>query len=231
MRYLPNLLISCLLITLNLIATNLLAQKNTLKIRKTTDFEISGKGDHKNWENTEWLKIEQRKKQNRVYQTHTKTLYSDSGIYFLFKNEDDKITNTLTEDFSNLFNEDVVEVFLWTDEKYPFYFEYELSPTNYELPILVPNVDGKFLGWKPWNYEGGRKTRHATHIAKDYWTAEFFIPYALLSPLANVPPVKGTKWRANMYRLDYDAGTSRWEWQEVGPSFHDINKYGTFVFE
>jgi hypothetical protein len=57
-------------------------------------------------------------------------------------------------DFLDLWNEDVVEAFFWTDESNPIYFEYELSPLNYELPILVPNNKGKFLGWLPWHYEG-----------------------------------------------------------------------------
>ena len=26
----------------------------------------------------------------------------------------------------------------------------------------MPNLDGKFLGWRPWHYEGDRKTRKAT---------------------------------------------------------------------
>ena len=46
------------------------------------------------------------------------------------------------------------EVFLWPDERDPIYFEYEISPLGRELPILVPNLDGKFLGWRPWHYEG-----------------------------------------------------------------------------
>ena len=102
------------------------------------------------------------------------------------------MTSTLKEDFADLFDEDVVEAFFWTDENVPMYFEYELSPLNYELPILVPNIRGNFLGWRPWHYEGNRKTRHATHYSKMgkvmAWTAEFFIPYHLLKPMTNIPP-------------------------------------------
>jgi hypothetical protein len=162
-------------------------------------------------------------------------LYSDSGIYCLFKCDDHKITATLKGDFLDLYNEDVVEVFFWTDEKMPVYFEYELSPLNYELPILVPNNKGDFFGWRPWHYEGERKTRHATHIngADEItsWTAEFFIPFALLKPMQNVPPKKGTQWRANFYRIDYDSGTSEWSWQKTRTNFHDYEKFGYIVFE
>ena len=64
----------------------------------------------------------------------------------------------------DLWNEDVFEVFLWTDERYPVYFEYEISPLNRELPILIPNFGGQFLGWRPWHYERDRLTRKATSI-------------------------------------------------------------------
>jgi len=211
-------------------------KKDPALIKLTDDFEVNGKGDNEQWNKTSWITMPQRRDAGAKYQTQVKILYSKTGIYFLFNSEDEKITSTLTEDFADLWEEDVVEVFFWTDEKYPFYFEYELSPTNYELPIMVPNVEGDFLGWKPWNYEGDRLTRKATHIYKtgekvNAWTAEFFIPFALLKPMANVPPKSGTKWRANMYRLDYDTGLSSWAWKPIRTNFHDYKSFGTFIFE
>ena len=54
----------------------------------------------------------------------------------------------MTADNLDIYNEDVVEVFLWTDESTPLYFEYELSPLNYELPIIVPNNEGDFFPYR-----------------------------------------------------------------------------------
>ena len=105
----------------------------------------------------------------------------------------------------------------------------------------MPNLDGKFLGWRPWHYEGGRKTRKATSAvggelksgaAVTGWKAEVFIPYELLTPLRNVPPKPGSRWRANFYRMDYDDGKkSSWDWARVGSDFHEFRKFGTLVFE
>lgn len=215
-------------------------QPNQLIVEKTSDFEINGQGTAREWQQTDWVIIPFRHDNPDAQRTRAKVLYSDTGIYFLFECEDEKITATLTEDFADLFNEDVVEVFLWTDEQYPVYFEYEISPLNYELPLLVPNFDGQFLGWIPWHYEGDKKTRHATHITGgekapganiQQWTAEFFIPYKLLAPLKNVPPQKGTSWRANMYRIDYDSNAFQsWQWQPIEKRFHEYEKFGTFLF-
>ena len=75
---------------------------------------------------------------------------------------------------------------------------------------------------------GGQKVSGGTVTG---WMAEFFIPYKLLVPLNNVPPVSGTKWRANMYRIDYDNGTKYFAWQKIDKGFHEYNHFGTFIFE
>ncbi len=218
-------------------AQNDMTQSEALKIKSCDDFEVNGKGDQEVWNSTNWVQLNALKDAQDVYQTQVKVLYSDKGIYFLFWCQDRNITSTMTEDFSDLWNEDVVEVFLWTDEQYPIYFEYEISPLNFELPILVPKIGQSFLGWRPWHYTGERRTRHATHIQKtdqgvQGWTAEFFIPYDLMRPLSNIPPEPGTRWRANMYRIDYDAEKPVWwAWRPIVNNFHDNHLFGTFEFE
>ena len=214
--------------------------RKTLKVAKTDDFEITGDGSAAAWNKAAWEVMPARGEKPREEATKFKALHSAKGIYFLMQGADRKITASMEDDFADLWKEDVFEVFLWPDEKSPIYFEYEISPLNRELPILVPNFSGKFLGWRPWHYDGERKIKKATSVqggsktsgsAATSWTAEFFIPYALLAPLQNVPPQPGTTWRANFYRMDYDDGQARWTWSPVGPSFHDIQNFGTLVFE
>ncbi len=217
-------------------AQTLHAEDSTvLRIRKTNDFEVNGKGTAKEWINTDWFTLT-RRKGNVTYQTRCKMLYSETGVYCLYDSEDRRITATMKNDFDDIYNEDVVEVFFWTDESSPIYFEYELSPNNVELPIIVPNYDGKFFGWRPWHYEGDKKTRRAAHIRKngeevEGWTAEFFIPFKLLNPLQNIPARSGTRWRVNFYRIDYDNGTTQWSWRPTQKNFHDYQSFGTVVFD
>src|SRR4029077_19941155 len=133
-----------------------------LSVKPVTDFEVTGAGDHAAWRQTEWTALRRRQSDGHPYESRFKVLYSTTGLYFLMEGSDRKLTATMNEDFLDLWNEDVFEVFLWTDERLPIYFEYEISPLGYELPIIVPNVDDKFLGWRPWHYEGDRKIRKAT---------------------------------------------------------------------
>jgi len=212
-----------------------------LRIQRTEDFVISGKGETPAWNKTGWEALHLRTTDGHRYQTRVKMLYSGTGVYVLMEAEDRTITATMNEDFLDLWNEDVFEFFLWPDERYPVYFEYEISPLGFELPILIPNFGGEFLGWRPWHYEGKRKTQKATSVTGGLkqsgarvtgWKAEVFVPYDLLRPLQNVPPQPGTRWRANFYRVDYDdGGNTSWDWARVGSSFHEFDKFGTLIFE
>lgn len=209
-------------------------------VARVQDFEITGDGSDESWDRAEWIELTQRAAPEELLTTKAKMLYSQTGIYVLFHCEDRVLSATMEGDFMDLWEEDVVEVFLWPDESDPVYFEYELSPLNYELAILVSNDDGDLVRWQPFHYEEDRQTRRATAVqggekksgrAVDSWTAEFFIPYKLLRPLENVPPEPGTTWRANLYRVDYDDEKIGWSWQLTESSYHEYEKFGTLSFE
>ena len=216
----------------------------TLTVKKSADFEITGNGSAENWTKTEWIIIPQRLSSGESLTTKVKALYSETGIYFLFNCQDKMLTAAMNSDFMDLWKEDVVEVFLWTDESSPVYFEYEISPLNYELPILISNFTlnqkEDLVRWQPFHYDPDRKTRHATDVQGGEkksnaiisgWTAEFFIPYKLLRPLNNISPKSGTKWRTNLYRMDYDNKRASWSWQLTSRSFHEYDKFGILLFE
>ena len=211
-----------------------------LSVIPTEDFEVAGTGENTRWQQVAWTPLRRRQPDGLPYDSRLKMLYSNTGLYFLMEGTDRTLTATMNEDFLDLWTEDVFEVFLWTDERFPVYFEYEISPLDRELPILIPNFGGQFLGWRPWRYERDRRTRKATSViggprqsqaSIQGWRAEFFFPYALLTPLQNVPPRPGTTWRANFYRMDHDGGkTTQWEWAPVGASFHEYQKFGHLLF-
>ncbi|HEY2838424.1 MAG TPA: carbohydrate-binding family 9-like protein [Pirellulales bacterium] len=214
----------------------------SLKVPRTADFAVTGDGADKAWEKAEWTALRRRGHvAGADYKTRFKILYSDKGIYVLFDGEDARLSATIKEDFLDLWKEDVFEFFFWPDERQTVYFEYEISPLGVELPILIPNFEDRFLGWRPWHYEGDRKVKKLTSVsggAKESgaaikgWRAEVFVPFELLKPLGNVPPKSGARWRANFYRMDYDEKQPwAWDWAPVGPSFHEYQKFGTLEFE
>ena len=234
-----------LIIQISFASARSVVADSVLTIKKTTDFKVNGEGSAANWETAKWFDITVQKgpkqaQSGKQFPTKVKILYSEKGIYFLFDCTDKRLTATIMEDYGMLFKEDVVEVFLWPDTAVPIYLEYEVSPLNYELPILVPNINGRNQGWKPWIYDDNNKVQHETSAqggqkksmaAVEGWKAEFFIPFALMNPIVQSPPKPGTKWKGNFYRIDYDSETAYYSWQKTNGSFHDYKKFGTLVFE
>ncbi len=216
-----------------------------ITIKKTTDFKVNGKGNSPQWEQTEWFGIFPQKGPKQAiagtnHPTRVKVLYSETGIYCLYDCQDETLTSSIKKDFGRLFTEDVVEFFLWPNTDYPIYLEYELSPRNKELLILVPNIGGAGMGWRPWLYEKDRKVQHETSVTGGKrknkakitnWKAEFFIPYAVMSPIVKKAPPSGTHWRANFYRIDYDQEPTYYTWAKTSGSFHEYEKFGIIAFE
>lgn len=208
---------------------------NILPVFRCNDFELTGDGTSSEWNKTSWHELKQQRP-GSGYSTFFKILYSDKGIYCLYNCEDNKITATMKGNNLDLWNEDVIEAFFWADTSLTVYFEYELSPLNYELVLIVPNYNGRFLGWNPWHYEGDRVTRHAVSVVEkddkvERWYGEFFIPYELMRPMVGNVPNKGDRWRANFYRIDYDNNNAAsWSWKPIVNNFHDFHLYGTIEF-
>jgi hypothetical protein len=213
-----------------------------LRVPKVDDFELTGAGSAEAWGRAEWIELQRLDENRAPYAARAKALWSSTGVYFLFDCEDRKLSCTFERDLENLYDEDVAEVFLQTDEAHPVYLEYEISPLGYELPLLVSNSGAEFHGWLGWRMEGERRTRRATAVrggrkgpgaSVEGWTAEFFLPFALFAGMCNVPPSPGARWRGNLYRIDYDHPPStRWAWSPVsGKSFHEPARFGTLVFD
>lgn len=204
---------------------------------------MTGSGSDSAWARAPWCELPRFGNKGHDYDSRFKMLYSDRGLYVLMDGTDKKLSATKMEDFDDLWTEDVFEFFLWPDEGHTIYFEYEISPLEKELLLLVPNFGDHHTqyGWRPWHYEGDRRVTKKVSIRGGKqesnaeitgWTAEVFVPYSLLKPLQNVPPRSGSRWRANVYRCDYDDSQSTaWGWSRTNGSFHDYDRFGTLVFE
>lgn len=225
----------------NTIVTNHSVNDTPLVVRHCTDFTLTGKGENPEWQKTKWVAMNKIDEGGKEYESKFKILYSTTGLYVLFSGQDEKITSSYKNDFDNLFNADVFEVFFHPNPDEPVYFEYEISPLNKELVLLILNRNGKLGGWMPWHYKDKKKVVKKVAITGGQmkpnasiksWTAELFFPYQLLNPLMNVLPVSGMRWNANFCRLDYDSGNMiKWSWSPVKVSFHEFEKYFPVQFE
>jgi hypothetical protein len=216
-------------------------REQPLLVHKCDDFLISGNGDHAEWKKAEWHSLNKLDPQGRNYDTRFKILYSAKGVYVLFSGQDNKVATKYDQDFGDLFNGDVFEVFFQPDPKLPLYLEYEINQLSKELVLLIPNINGSFFGWIPWRYEKERTVKKAVIVVGgkaeagasiQSWTAELFFPNELLQTVVSVAPASGAIWNANFYRLDYDSGSMvKWAWSPVKTHFHEMENFRPIKFE
>ncbi|MFI5123934.1 MAG: carbohydrate-binding family 9-like protein [Chitinophagales bacterium] len=217
-----------------------LPSSEILKVIKCNDFGINGKGTNPEWAKTSWHPLIRLDSAGINYSTRFKILYAAKGIYVLFDGKDNRISTNFDQDFQDLYNADVFEVFFQPDTSMSLYLEYEVNALNKELVLLIPNLSGRASGWLPFHYKMksvqkkvdiiGGKAEPGASIKS--WSAELFFPYQIFDPLLNVPPVSGTVWHANFYRLDYDSGSMvKWSWAPIAHSFHEFKKFGSIRFE
>ncbi|MEJ7682400.1 MAG: carbohydrate-binding family 9-like protein [Segetibacter sp.] len=214
---------------------------NSLLVKKCNDFSVTGKGDNSEWDKANWNNLTKLDTGGQNYESKFKILYSSTGIYVLLNGKDGKITTKFDQDFENLYEGDVFEVFFHPNPKLPLYLEYEINQLNKELVLIIPHLKESIYGWIPWHYENERRMKKMVDITGgkmeanaiiDSWSAELFFPYKLFNPLENVPPKSGTVWNANFYRLDYDSGNMiKWSWAPVKNSFHEFEKFWPIKFE
>jgi len=217
----------------------LYGQTPAISVPFSDDFLFKEKSLSSVWKEVPVHALKKLDDDGREAVTQFQLTYSEKGIYVHFYGDEWKITTSAKADFEDLFKGDVYEVFFQPDASKPIYLEYEINANNHELILLIPNYGGKFLGWTPWKYEGERKIIKNTWLEKNpdqsapfTWHAEIFFPYQLFNPMIQGKPEKGTTWRANFYRLDYDTGKMvKWAWSPIVKSFHEYAKYGVLVFE
>jgi hypothetical protein len=132
--------------------------------------------------------------------TEVRAFWTDSDLYLLFVSPYNELNLWLPADNSKdrlkLWDRDVVEFFLgddWTDIKH--YREFEIAPTGDWVDL---NIDlGRDISDAEWNSGWQRQGRidEEHHI----WYAAARVP---LKSVSEHPVKAGTKWRANLYRID-----------------------------
>ena len=213
-------------------------------VKRCADFEIDGSGSNSQWTDIKWAEFIKIQPGSNHYVSKSKMMYSQKGIYLLFSGTDRKITTQPWNDFENIYDGDVFEVFFHPDPSSGQYFEYEINPLGKELVLTLARLDGQTLAWSPWPGEnkedklkkrlvkinGGKQEIGATITS---WTAEVFIPYQVLALLPNTPPKSGTTWNANFCRIDYDGGKqTEYSWSpSMTTGFHALNHFQPIVFE
>jgi len=182
-----------------------------------------------------------------AYETRFRALWSESGLFLRWDATDPAPWHTMQTRDQNLWDEEVVEIFLDLDRSGRHYYELEINPANVvcDLHMISPWPDKE--GDVTFDLEGletGAQLRTDAMGVTTGWTATAFLPWPGFLPLPSartiaLPPRPGDTWRFNVFRIKRPGGPQAPEKDAVfaawspppGPSFHAPDVFQPFVFE
>jgi hypothetical protein len=183
----------------------------------------------------EWQRIEGKELVGTVngeeprLQTIVKMCRSADYVHVRFECEDDHVVATYENRDDPIYREDVVEIFIDEAGAGTHYKEYEFSPRNVIFDALIEKKpDERPIVNTDWDHEG---LRSRVAARDDGW-----LVYDIDLPVSSFgkPPVPGTSWRMNFYRIDGDPQGNRhyWAWSPTGKvDYHKPEKFGYVLFK
>jgi hypothetical protein len=179
-------------------------------------------------------------------QTTFRAAWTADALLVRFDAVDAHPWHTIAERDGELWNEEVVELFLDPDGSGRNYAEFEVNPAGTICDLVVRTPWPSLLSDRSWNCAG--VTAWVTMVrgadaAPGGWTVELVIPWGGLATLGahaaqRTPPRRGDCWRFNVFRIDRPHGQAEPERDAVyaawsvpaGPSFHDTNAFRDLRF-
>ncbi|MBC7234914.1 MAG: carbohydrate-binding family 9-like protein, partial [Chloroflexi bacterium] len=170
--------------------------------------------------------------------TVARLLWDDDHLYVGFYCEDTSIWGVTTRRDQDIYNQEVVEVFIDADRDDYGYVEIEVNPLNAVLDLFMLNRDGRRKGLWDWDSRGlrtavlvdGDPTRRDSRDRS--WTVEMAIPMADFATAPNLPPRPGDVWHMNLYRIDRGPeGDEYSAWSPPGLiDYHTPQRFGRLIF-
>ncbi len=172
--------------------------------------------------------------------TWAKMLWDDENLYVAFSAEDSDVWSTIAVRDGNLWDEEVLELYIDAKKNGTDYLEFQINPNNAVFDAFFPKPTNRNLEQaRARNLENMESavTVSGTLNKRDdedrAWFAELRIPLASIPSMGNVPPRDGDTVRVNFYRYDRPSNgeVNTLAWSPIGGgSFHKPERFGIATF-
>jgi hypothetical protein len=164
--------------------------------------------------------------------------WNNENFYIAYRSDDSKIVGADQQKDSQIFNtDDLVEIFIDPDGNGQNYIEIGVNAFSTNYDMLLKCISPDCGGWNTsmaFNITGLETVSKVT--TKGFCT-EIKIPFAALEEIENgnfAKPKSGTKWKGNLFRIDYGSTTEYLSLQPYKSSkfgFHQPQEFATFEFK
>ncbi|MHB1294583.1 MAG: carbohydrate-binding family 9-like protein [Anaerolineae bacterium] len=200
---------------------------------------VDGALDDPSWQEAEWhdlvLTADGAQPQQR---TSCATLWDNRYLYVAFRCEDTDVWGITTERDRDIYNQEVVEVFIDDDRDGYGYIEIEVNPLNAVSDLFMFLREERRRSLWDWDSTGmrtavqvdGDPTRRGT--LDRGWTVELAIPMNDFMTAPHLPPRAGDIWHMNLYRIDRaESGDEYSAWSPTGIlNYHVPRRFGRLAF-
>jgi Carbohydrate family 9 binding domain-like len=207
----PRLRVSASILLL--VAAGLQAQAGlpVYGVRRTVDaIRIDGKLDEASWilsPRVSGMQLNDDPSRQPKFPTEAALVWDDMKLYVAFGCADADPWGRMKNRDDQLWQEEVVEVFLDPDGDGQNYAELEVSPNNVVVDLLIPNAKTLNANNVRSNIAGLETavTRRAAG-----WVVEIAIPWKGLADAGvSAAPLVGSRWRAGLYRIKRPGGAAK----------------------
>ena len=200
--------------------------------RIARDFKPDGRLREREWSRATPFRLEQEAVDGRArpeISTTCRVLWSDRFLYLAYECPFTELTDfgkarsgERVSKEGSLWDKDVVEFFCAPDpSQLNHYTEYEWAPNNEALDLRLRRPESDFA------WSSGMEWQVRVDRGRKVWTSEVRIP---LSALSETAPKVGTRWRANLYRIDRAHRAFLASNPLLSGSFHTPERFGWLEF-
>ncbi|HEU4789831.1 MAG TPA: carbohydrate-binding family 9-like protein [Flavobacterium sp.] len=171
-------------------------------------------------------------------ETYVSLSWDSQNLYLAYRCGDSKIVgSTRKHDYPIFDRDDLVEIFIDADGDSQNYLEIGVNAFSTNYDMLINCVSSDCGGWKTDISLDISQMETVSKIDKDGFCVEIKLPFSSLSTIKNsgfLIPTINTKWRGNIFRIDYGKETdylaiSAYNGSQFG--FHQPEQFKTFEFK
>ena len=199
--------------------------KASLQVPKLIgEIKIDGKLDEPLWKNAASCSRfkENYKSGSPIAATYARIFYTETGLFIAFECTEKYMGKMkIMSDPEQIWNGEVVEVFLLPTSKMDTFMQFSVNPNGLGKELIHRGDQGTDLNWKTaWKYAAAK--------GADGWNVEIFIPWDSLG--LSKAPTPGTEWNADFFRERYSSGSELSAWAPTGAGFAQPTKFGQIKF-
>ena len=208
-------------------ARRLLARSLPLPVmaaaRSARDFVPDGKLDEPEWAAASPVRLEYQSHNAAArpeLSTTVRALWTDGFLYLAYECPFTKLTvfePAQKGERIGLWDRDVVEAFIGTEEKASRYTEYEWAPNGESLDLKLDQQSSDF------EWSSGMESAVTVDETAKVWRCEARIP---MKALAATAPAAGTRWRINLFRHDAASRVGLAFSPALRGTFHTPSRFG-----